>query len=58
PSPINNLVNFNTLDKSLLDSSPLEATELHTTNSVFLSILNSSPLLKTSVKRYVKRVTR
>ncbi|KAF2715994.1 hypothetical protein K431DRAFT_236386, partial [Polychaeton citri CBS 116435] len=58
PSPVNNLVNINTLDKSLLDSSPPEATELHTANLVFLSVLNSLPLLKTSAKRYAKRVTR
>ncbi|KAF2718032.1 DDE-domain-containing protein, partial [Polychaeton citri CBS 116435] len=58
PSPINNLVNIDTLDKSLLDSSPPEATELHTANSVFLSVLNSLPSLKTSAKRYTKRVTR
>ncbi|KAF2715876.1 hypothetical protein K431DRAFT_236672, partial [Polychaeton citri CBS 116435] len=45
------------LDKSLLDSSPPEATELHTANSVFLSRLDSPQLPKTPIKHCVKRVT-
>ncbi|KAF2715811.1 hypothetical protein K431DRAFT_194606, partial [Polychaeton citri CBS 116435] len=58
PLLINNLVNIDALDKSLLDLLPPEATELHIVNLVFLSRLDSLQLPKTPIKRYAKRVTR
>ncbi|KAF2715982.1 hypothetical protein K431DRAFT_236413, partial [Polychaeton citri CBS 116435] len=52
----NSLTSIDILEKLLLSSSPLEATELHEANAEFISCIAEMELATTRLKRYSERI--